>query len=98
MCSLPFLRTQISPIPSFSKGVRLWDPLFVSPPKQRGRYSGTSGYPLQPEADPSEVLWRIREHDSRETLTSFTNFSSTTPGQRQTAVVFALATSSSLYL
>ena len=48
--------------------------------------------------DPSEALWRIREHDGRETPTSFCELSSTTLGQRQTAVVFALAISFSLYL
>jgi hypothetical protein len=29
-----------------------------------------SGCPLQPEADLSEALWRIREHDGREDAAS----------------------------
>jgi hypothetical protein len=52
--------------PLFQRGVRLLEPFLRLPLAK-----GDSGYPLQPEADPSEVLWRIREHDDRETLTSF---------------------------
>jgi hypothetical protein len=83
--------------PLFQRGVRLLEP-FLRLPLAKGDNSGDSGCPLQPEADPSEALWRIREHDGRKTLTSFANFSSTTLGQPQTAVVLALAISSSLYL
>jgi hypothetical protein len=70
MRSLPFTHANL-PYPLFFKeGYDYWNPFFVSP-WQRGDNSGDSGCPLQPGADPSEVLWRIREHDDRETLTSF---------------------------
>jgi hypothetical protein len=60
-------------------------PFFVSPFSKKG-------------GDTVGVLdARFREHDGRETPTSFCELSSTTLGQRQTTVVFALAISSSLY-
>ena len=45
--------------------------------------------------DPSEALWRIREHDGRETLTYFANLVPRHSGQPQTAV--ALCSSDLLF-